>query len=128
MKDHPLSIDPSGTGTELPFMEAKRLVVEAFERDYLGRVMRITKDSVAAAARLAGIDRTNFRRMLQARGIQTPEMQHVPCDCRACAGHATELRALRQTLKGANREIRWLTKQIQASERARLEFALAVED
>ncbi|MBA2541555.1 MAG: sigma-54-dependent Fis family transcriptional regulator [Deltaproteobacteria bacterium] len=49
----------------LPLTEAKRKASAAYEKRYLERVMRTSKGSVSEAARLAGLDRTNFRRLLQ---------------------------------------------------------------
>ncbi len=52
-------------GELLPLTEAKRKASAAYEKRYLERVMRDAKGSVSEAARLAGLDRTNFRRLLQ---------------------------------------------------------------
>jgi len=52
-----------------PLTEAKRRASSAFEKRYLMRVMEKAKGSVSEAARLAGLDRTNFRRLLQRHGI-----------------------------------------------------------
>jgi DNA-binding NtrC family response regulator len=54
---------------DLPLTEAKRRASAAFERRYLERVMERAKGSVSEAARLAGLDRTNFRRLLQKHGV-----------------------------------------------------------
>jgi two-component system, NtrC family, response regulator HydG len=53
----------------LPLTEAKRRASSAYERAYLHKVMEKAKGSVSQAARLAGIDRTNFRRVLQRHSI-----------------------------------------------------------
>jgi DNA-binding NtrC family response regulator len=53
----------------LPLTEAKRKASMAYERSYLMRVMEKAKGSVSEAARLSGLDRTNFRRLLQRHGI-----------------------------------------------------------
>jgi two-component system response regulator HydG len=53
----------------LPLTEAKRRASAAYEKRYLERVMRTAKGSVSEAARLAGLDRTNFRRLLQRHAI-----------------------------------------------------------
>ncbi|HEU0032689.1 MAG TPA: sigma-54 dependent transcriptional regulator [Kofleriaceae bacterium] len=53
----------------LPFSEAKRRATARYEQSYLSRVMERAKGSVSEAARLAGLDRTNFRRLLQRHGI-----------------------------------------------------------
>ena len=52
-----------------PLTEAKRRASAAFEKRYLLKVMEKAKGSVSEAARLAGLDRTNFRRLLQRHGI-----------------------------------------------------------
>lgn len=53
----------------LPLTEAKRQASMAFENRYLIRVMVKAKGSVSEGARLAGLDRTNFRRLLHRHGI-----------------------------------------------------------
>jgi len=54
----------------MPLTEAKRLAAAEFERRYLIRVMERAGGSVSEAARLAGLDRTNFRRQLQRHGLR----------------------------------------------------------
>jgi DNA-binding NtrC family response regulator len=62
----PLGFD----GDDLPpLTEAKRRASAMFERAYLVKAMERAKGSVSEAARLAGLDRTNFRRLLQRHGI-----------------------------------------------------------
>ncbi len=59
-----------GADEELPQLtEAKRQASAQFERAYLREVMERAKGSVSEAARLAGLDRTNFRRLLQRHSI-----------------------------------------------------------
>jgi two-component system response regulator HydG len=53
----------------LPLTEAKRRASSAYEKSYLVRVMEKAHGSVSEAARLAGLDRTNFRRLLQRHGL-----------------------------------------------------------
>jgi DNA-binding NtrC family response regulator len=55
--------------TLMPLTEAKRRASSAYERAYLNKVMAKAKGSVSEAARLAGLDRTNFRRLLQRHSI-----------------------------------------------------------
>jgi len=55
--------------TMMPLTEAKRLAAAVFERNYLVRVMASAKDSVVDAALAAGVDRSNFRRLLQRHGL-----------------------------------------------------------
>jgi len=58
------------TGPIEPLSEAKRRAANEFERDYLVRLLDQARGSITAAARAAGIDRTNFRRLLQRHGIE----------------------------------------------------------
>ena len=55
----------------LPLTEAKRLVNATFERAYLLNVLERARGSMSEAARLAGIDRTNLRRLLKRYQIQS---------------------------------------------------------
>ena len=50
--------------------DAKRLAASTFERRYLVRVMERADGSVSEGARLSGLDRTNFRRLLQRHGLR----------------------------------------------------------
>ncbi len=49
----------------LPYVDAKRLAVRAFERRYLATLLKRSKNNIADAARSAGMDRSNFRRLLK---------------------------------------------------------------
>ncbi len=62
-------IKPGEAESELPLIEAKKRAAAEVERAYLVRVLEHARGSVTAAARQAGIDRTNFRRLLQRHGI-----------------------------------------------------------
>lgn len=53
----------------LPLTEAKRRASHVFEGRYLFRVMKRANGSVSEGARLSGLDRTNFRRLLHRHGI-----------------------------------------------------------
>jgi DNA-binding NtrC family response regulator len=61
--------------TLVPLTEAKRRASSEFERRYLVRVMEKAKGSVSEAARLAGLDRTNFRRLLQKHGLESTKFK-----------------------------------------------------
>jgi len=60
---------PSGAlGSELldlPFAEAKRRAIAAFEDAYVEGVMQRCGGNTSEAARQAGLDRSNFRRLLR---------------------------------------------------------------
>jgi DNA-binding NtrC family response regulator len=69
----PSSRPPSGfddSAHRLPLTEAKRQVNATFERAYLLNVLARAAGSMSEAARLAGIDRTNLRRLLKRHHIQ----------------------------------------------------------
>jgi DNA-binding NtrC family response regulator len=61
----------SGGGIEifslshLPYAQAKRLAMRAFERRYLSSLLEKNENNVSSAARAAGVDRSNFRRLLK---------------------------------------------------------------
>jgi transcriptional regulator with GAF, ATPase, and Fis domain len=61
-------IDAHGI-TATPLTEAKHRSAAEFERCYLSRVIVQANGSVSEAARIAGLDRTNFRRLLHRYGI-----------------------------------------------------------
>jgi DNA-binding NtrC family response regulator len=50
---------------DLPFSHAKRRAMEIFEQAYLQALLRRTSGNVSEAARQAGLDRSNFRRVLK---------------------------------------------------------------
>ncbi len=49
----------------LPYAQAKKLAMRAFERRYLSALLQKSDGNVSSAARAAGIDRSNFRRLLK---------------------------------------------------------------
>jgi two-component system response regulator HydG len=62
--------------THLPFAQAKALAVGAFERRYLSTLLEKNAGNITAASLAAGMDRSNFRRLLKdagLRGAQSPE-------------------------------------------------------
>jgi two-component system response regulator HydG len=63
------TLDVTTAGELTPLTEAKRRASSAFEKRYLIAAMTRAKGSVSEAARIAALDRTNFRRLLQRHGI-----------------------------------------------------------
>jgi DNA-binding NtrC family response regulator len=57
---------------DLPFSEAKQLLVEAFERRYLRALRERSEDTLSAASRLSGIDRKQLRLLLRKHGLARP--------------------------------------------------------
>jgi len=67
-------IDPElglGALSRMPFAQAKQLATDAFERRYLQALLQRTKGNVSEAARFAGMDRSNFRRVLKRYDLRT---------------------------------------------------------
>jgi two-component system response regulator HydG len=62
----------AGSLAHLPYAEARRLAVRAFERRYLGNLLNRHEGNIAAAARAAQVDRSNFRRLLKQYGVPLP--------------------------------------------------------
>jgi DNA-binding NtrC family response regulator len=54
---------------EATFAEARAAAVARFERDYVVEALAATGGNVTQAARLAGLDRANFRRILRRNGV-----------------------------------------------------------
>jgi DNA-binding NtrC family response regulator len=51
--------------SQLPYAQAKKLAMCAFEKHYLADLLRRSGNNVSSAARSAGVDRSNFRRLLK---------------------------------------------------------------
>jgi DNA-binding NtrC family response regulator len=61
---------PHGTHAELaelPYAEAKRRLLARFDDMYTAEALRLTGGNMSEAARRAGLDRSNFRRLLRKR-------------------------------------------------------------
>jgi DNA-binding NtrC family response regulator len=53
----------------MTYAQAKRLTLTAFDRRYLHGVMRKAEGNITAAANMAGLDRSNFRRLLKQHSL-----------------------------------------------------------
>lgn len=58
-----------------PYHEAKREVVDEFARQYLEGLLRHTGGNVSQAARLAGLERPSFQRLLRRYGISAEKFR-----------------------------------------------------
>ena len=54
-----------------PFKEAKNLLIEHFERDYLTHLLRRHSGNISRAAQEAGIDRNYIHRLVKKYSIPT---------------------------------------------------------
>ncbi|HEY8210711.1 MAG TPA: sigma-54 dependent transcriptional regulator [Myxococcaceae bacterium] len=73
----------------LPYVQAKKLAMRAFERRYLSALLEKNSNNVSSAARAAGVDRSNFRRLLKqyevgrhkngaSEGAEVDEVEETP--------------------------------------------------
>ncbi len=86
----------------MPLTDAKRLAASEFERRYLIRMMERAGGSVSEGARLAGLDRTNFRRLLQRHSLKERAAKPVApaAPVAAPAGLAVGQRAVFKSPRG----------------------------
>ncbi|HXX66597.1 MAG TPA: sigma-54 dependent transcriptional regulator [Polyangiaceae bacterium] len=56
---------------DLPYPEAKRRLIERFDEAYTQEVLKRARGNTSEAARLAGLDRSNFRRLLKRHKPET---------------------------------------------------------
>lgn len=61
----PISTHMQPSFKHLSFKEAKSIVIERFERKYLGDLLEENESNISSSARQAGMDRANFRRLLK---------------------------------------------------------------
>jgi two-component system response regulator HydG len=59
----------------LRFKKARAMSVAAFERRYVTELLRRVEGNISEAARLAGLDRSNFKRIVKRAGIDPPEFR-----------------------------------------------------
>jgi DNA-binding NtrC family response regulator len=50
---------------DLPFQQAKESAVLTFETEYVRALLDQTRGNISEAARIAGLDRSNFRRIVR---------------------------------------------------------------
>jgi two-component system response regulator HydG len=67
-------------GPLMPYALAKKQVVGAFDRQYLSRVLKKTGGNITAAAALAGLDRSNFRRLVKQYRLPRPGAPDATAD------------------------------------------------
>ena len=75
--DRPAARRPAAGGLdtgmmEIPFKEAKGMLVESFEREYLQRLLDRHQGNISRAAQEAGIDRNYIHRLVKRYGLNVP--------------------------------------------------------
>lgn len=55
---------------EMPYSEAKKVATESFEKQYVQKALSRSDGKIAAAARLAQLDRSNFKRIVKRHQIK----------------------------------------------------------
>jgi DNA-binding NtrC family response regulator len=63
------ALDETHSSSELPFKQARDVILESFEADYLARVLRRTGGNVSEAARQTGLHRKTIERMARRLGL-----------------------------------------------------------
>jgi len=56
--------------TDVPYAQAREQAVSQFERRYVSALLKRALGNVSEAARLAGLDRSNFRRVMRRAGLK----------------------------------------------------------
>ncbi len=62
---HPAPKPPFSDLSDLEYPEAKRRLLASFDEAYTGELLRRAGGNMSEAARLAGLDRSNFRRLVK---------------------------------------------------------------
>ena len=68
-------IDSGPVFTGLSYKEAKHQVLDSFTKQFVKRLLRMSKGSVSQAAREARMDSANFRRLMRKYGIEAGESE-----------------------------------------------------
>ena len=61
----PIGIEDQKSLSNLPYKKAKRMALMSFEKRYLMTLLQRTSGNISQASRAAGLDRSNFRRILK---------------------------------------------------------------
>ena len=64
---------PNANDPIAPFKEAKRTLIDEFEKDYLSRLLQRTGNNLSRAAALAGIERHYLRDLFRKHGLRSDE-------------------------------------------------------
>jgi DNA-binding NtrC family response regulator len=65
--------EPLGIHPELPWAEARQLVIDAFEQGYLRELLARVGGNLSAASRASGLDRKHLRALVRRHGLVDPD-------------------------------------------------------
>jgi DNA-binding NtrC family response regulator len=74
--EHPGETEASGESRPAAFQKAKEAAINAFEVEYLNRILAITEGNVTAAAQLAGKERRAFGKLLKKYNVHRADYRH----------------------------------------------------
>jgi len=66
----PAAVVEANPSTDLPFKQAKAIVIDSFERQYISTLLKRHRGNLSAAARAAEVDRKHFRELLRKHGLR----------------------------------------------------------
>jgi DNA-binding NtrC family response regulator len=75
-----LLIDESNKSVNIPilskeFSSAKKIIIEAFEKKFLLERLKETRGNVSEAARIAGIERQSFQRLMKKYNLSSEDFK-----------------------------------------------------
>ena len=76
-----LLIDESNKSVNIPilskeFSSAKKIIIEAFEKKFLLERLKETRGNVSEAARIAGIERQSFQRLMKKYNLSSEDFKN----------------------------------------------------
>ncbi len=74
-EEHPVKLDPFVDYFEKPYPEAKKELLGSFSRRYVENLLFKTGGNVTQAARLAGLERQAFQRLMRQYGVRSEDFR-----------------------------------------------------
>ena len=66
----PLLTEARSADEVVPYAEANGVALQRFQRDYLGRLFRLSRGNITRAAKAAGIPRQTLHRLIRELGLK----------------------------------------------------------
>jgi len=64
-----ISMDEQRVLTNVPYKQAKQVAIRSFDRVYISGLLREFNGNISRASKKAGLDRSNFRRLIKKYNI-----------------------------------------------------------